>query len=341
MLLFKASVRSFLSGKIVSSIAALLAVHCVCILPSSAADFAPHISGITEDPNRGMNVIEISEPGPILYMVQDGNSTLPEVTIEGSMTTGQNGIYELPWEYPDTGLEVLEIKKADGSVLGLVILQLKSEEILSRPPVWVGDAVPLATYAGLSNETPPIENPVACETVESMGVLWSVVPVHSPSLDESLPGSIRVLMRLPSRQVAITKGKRKTFRADQSGTSCSIVKGTSVIQRPREYCAPPILGSVSRVEVMTAKLGVTTAGFGGSATVSWMVLPNKRTSYCDVYRCENGVLVFDHFRKCTRLGTQGWDFSPEMAGGQRVKLLLGYDRQGWKWDDVSTCREFR
>lgn len=346
--LFQVTTKSYLPTKIVSIALVLCAMFGVSTRPATAGAFSPVIPGITAAAEVSMNPVLVDQSGPLLYRVTVAGQLMVGAQLTGGMTKGENGLFPLPWAYPEGGLEVAFVSDAQGIELGMIFLQYANEDILPSPPIWSDDEVipgaPTPFGVGLSEETPPLLDPQLCLTEEIGGELWSEVPVKAIGFDGQVPAGLKVHVRLPSGTVAMTKGKRKTFRANQAGKSCSVLKDGIVTPRPREYCLTvenvigPVMGQSAAVGLSGGGGGVS---LGGSVTVSWIHLPYKRVSRCDLYRCENGVLVLDGYRICTRNGSHGWNFAPAIAGGEFLQLLLGYDMDGWRWEATAKCREGR
>lgn len=346
MLLFKASSGPKKLARLASVVSAFVGFAVLSTGFASATSSLPFAPGLSLGPDQGMNALLINQSGPLSYLVYRGHEIVKGAKLVGSMTEGTNGQLQLPWIYPGGGIEALELVGADGVALAQIFLHIDSEAYLSPVPVWSPSHDPSGTFqtgtsAPLSDETSPLTNRLMCETESVKGSVWSVAPLHAIDLDVPLDSELKVLIRFTDTPVTMTKGNRKTFRADQSGKPCSVLKNGVHTQNPTEYCQPPIEQPGAAPTVKTAKLGIDFLGSGGSAQVSWWSMPYKRTSFCDIYKCENGVLAYDYSRTCVRKGDFGWAFTPDVVHGLVVRTLLGYSPDGWKWENSSRCYRVR
>ena len=157
-------------------------------------------------------------------------------------------------------------------------------------------------------------------TLQMEGQTYFEMPLRRPDPDSEVPAGLKVYVRAahgPADRLPV--GRKCPARRDNE--PCNGV--------PKPDCKSDTIP-------MDKPSQATTSEFGGSIT--YWKQPYKLVTYCNYYRCLNGVLVFDHSEKCVSIGTRAWGFDPVTVGSNLVGALLGYDiKTGYRWDLHDPC----
>ena len=316
--------------------------------------------------------VDANVAGNYQFVVTYNGQPITGTKLVGDFTFGTAGNLPMPKVLPAGGTDELVVTDSDGEAIGEVSLFVGKTSVLasdapSSPQPLLPRQIAVGAHRTLSsaragvagqgsqvgsqqvsqagvppNPSPtlpdefttheaditPLTDKQVCPAVILNGSTYYSVPIR-PHDDLAVDPNFKVLIKKPGNS-PVEKGKKCRVREPQDGKPCpSPIK---------PFCTPPSTTAVGAPASQSVSLGLGLFGFSGSITVSYWSQPYKRVTKCDVYKCVNGVLVYDHTEKCVNMGSQAWSFSPSAyEGNSRTGVLFGYDVNGWMWQAFPTC----
>jgi hypothetical protein len=253
---------------------------------------------------------------------------------------GTNGVYQAPSDLPPMGLDTITAEDEDGIPVAKLNVQI----------------VPTGGYAPASQVVSPVQHDEMtgaeageAETDYQIGTLRTEI---SAPTDRALLPSVTVggvngqranlseldpHMTLLDDNTYLVLVTQSSFQGKKCGVfppkKGSCTGGTSKVEGPWKIHRKGFGG------VATAT--ITVAGSG--VTVTWNQEKATKVKYIDHYKCVNGVWQFDYTEKCIQNGVYAYGFSPSsvafpVAGSTIVRVILGFDVNGYKFDTPVECK---
>lgn len=290
-----------------------------------------------------LEVIEVAVGGSLpMRLVRNGTVLPSGVGISPEFGDVDSlGIYHAPTELTPAGLDIITLSDAVGVPFAKMVVQL----------VPTGGFVP---NSQVSSPVQPSEMTLeeSVETEASYQVGTSAQEITRPSQEVIMPtqqiqglsGQFAPLMKLDAdgpvdfdSDDALVLLNSETKRGKKCG----------VFPAPTGSCSngqTKVVAGPWKIHKKGSATDIATDLSGGSVsvTVHYYKMVAWKVKYKDYYRCENGSWKFVRTEKCTLAGAFAWAFDPQklgfmINGTTVVRIILGYDINGYKFDSTPEC----
>lgn len=253
-----------------------------------------------------------------------------------------SGVYHAPEELTPGGLDTLTLSRANGVPFAKVVIQLIPNGGFVPEYRVVS---PISTEAMTEEELAVWENSYDTSTSAYEIVQPTEESVISVGQIAGLSGQLAPMMKIDP------DGPEEFGSTDALVLDSSTVKKgkkCGVFPKPKGSCTNGTVKEVTgkwkahKKGPPMAITGQLSAG-SWSIPVSYFKMVVWKVRYTDHYRCVNGQWKFVKTEKCTISGAYAWAFDPtntpgSLNGSNLVRVILGYDINGYKFDNSVDCQ---